>query len=87
MRGLWLHDGINSRFTPGNPDVIEYKEWSIKNKKGTGKLIEMNGKVLPTIGIQGDLLFESVIAQYEEHVGPIADPGPSPKLATKNLEC
>ncbi|MGO8820983.1 MAG: uroporphyrinogen decarboxylase, partial [Desulfomonilaceae bacterium] len=29
-------------------DVIQYKEWSIKNKEGVNKFIEMKGKVLPT---------------------------------------
>ena len=64
-------------------DIIEYKEWSIKNKEGIGKFIEMKGKVLPTIAIQGDLLFESIIPQYEELIDAMADRAPSPELATK----
>ncbi len=68
---------------PEIQDVIEYKEWSIKNKEGIGKFIEMKGKVLPTIAIQGDLLFESIIPQYEELIDAMADRAPSPELATK----
>jgi len=64
-------------------DIIEYKEWSIKNKEGIGKFIEMKGKVLPTIAIQGDLLFESIIPQYEELIDAMADRAPTPELATK----
>lgn len=64
-------------------DVIEYKEWSIKNKEGIGKFIEMKGKVLPTIAIQGDLLFESIIPQYEELIDAMAERAPSPELATR----
>lgn len=64
-------------------DVIQYKEWSIKNKEGIGKFIEMKGRVLPTIAIQGDLLFESIIPQYEELIDAMADRAPSPELATK----
>jgi len=64
-------------------DVIEYKEWSIKNKEGIGKFIEMKGKVLPTIAIQGDLLFESIIPQYEELIDAMADRAPTPEMATK----
>ena len=30
---------------PEIQDVIVYKEWSIKNKEGIGKFIEMKGKV------------------------------------------
>ena len=64
-------------------DVIEYKEWSIKNKEGIGKFIEMKGKVLPTIAIQGDLLFESIIPQYEELIDAMAERAPNPELAQK----
>ncbi len=64
-------------------DVIEYKEWSIKNKEGIGKFIEMKGKVLPTIAIQGDLLFESIIPQYEELIDAMAERAPDPQLATR----
>jgi hypothetical protein len=64
-------------------EIIEYKEWSIKNKEGIGKFIEMKGRVLPTIAIQGDLLFESIIPQYEELIDAMADRAPSPELATK----
>ena len=64
-------------------DNIEYKEWSIKNKEGIGKFLEMQGKVLPTIAIQGDLLFESIIPQYEELIDAMAERAPSPELAEK----
>ncbi len=64
-------------------ELIRYKEWSIKNKEGIGKFIEMKGKVLPTIAIQGDLLFESIIPQYEELIDAMADRAPSPQLADK----
>jgi len=64
-------------------DNIEYKEWSIKNKEGIGKFIEMQGKVLPTIAIQGDLLFESIIPQYEELIDAMAERAPDPALAEK----
>ncbi|MGO8878399.1 MAG: hypothetical protein ACLPVO_13960 [Desulfomonilaceae bacterium] len=64
-------------------DVIQYKEWSIKNKEGVNKFIEMKGKVLPTIAIKGDLLFESIIPQYEELIDAMADRAPNAELAAK----
>ena len=64
-------------------DEIVYKEWSIKNKEGIGKFLEMKGKVLPTIAIQGDLLFESIIPQYEELIDAMAERAPTPELAEK----
>lgn len=64
-------------------DIIEYKEWSIKNKDGIGKFLERKGRVLPTICIEGDLVFESIIPQYEELIDEMAKRAPSPELAQK----
>ncbi len=64
-------------------DMIEYKEWSIKNKDGIGKFLELKGKVLPTICIEGDLVFESIIPQYEELIDEMAKRAPTPEMAEK----
>lgn len=64
-------------------DIIDYKEWSIKNKEGVAKFVEMKGKVLPTIAIQGDLLFQSIIPQYEELIDAMAERAPSEEMAAK----
>ena len=58
-------------------EMIVYKEWSIKRKDGVGKFMELKGKVLPTICIEGDLVFESIIPQYEELIDEMAKRAPS----------
>ncbi len=58
-------------------EMIEYTEWSIKNKDGVGKFLELKGKVLPTICIEQDLVFESIIPQYEELIDEMAKRAPS----------
>ena len=66
---------------PGDvQDMIEYKEWSIKNKDGIGKFLELKGKVLPTICIERDLVFESIIPQYEELIDEMAKRAPSDEM-------
>ena len=63
---------------PGDvQEMIEYTEWSIKNKDGVGKFLELKGKVLPTICIEKDLVFESIIPQYEELIDEMAKRAPS----------
>jgi Zn ribbon nucleic-acid-binding protein len=57
--------------------MIEYKEWSIKNKEGIGKFMEMKGKVLPSICIEGELVFESIIPQYEELIDAMVKRAPA----------
>lgn len=52
--------------------MIEYKEWSIKTKDGIGMFTKLKGKVLPTICIEEDLVFQSVIPQYEELIDELA---------------
>jgi len=61
-------------------EMIEYKEWSIKNKSGIGKFVELGVKVLPTITIENDLVFESIIPQYEELIDELGKRAPSPEM-------
>jgi len=61
-------------------DMIEYTEWSIKNKDGVGKFLELQGKVLPTICIEKDLVFESIIPQYEELIDEMAKRAPNDEM-------
>jgi Zn ribbon nucleic-acid-binding protein len=58
-------------------EMIQYKEWSIKNKDGIGKFLELQVKVLPTICIERDCVFESIIPQYEELIDEMAKRAPS----------
>lgn len=66
-------------------NMIEYSEWSIKNKEGIGKFMELKGKVLPSICIQGDLVFESIIPQYEELIDEMAKRAPNEEMKNKIL--
>jgi hypothetical protein len=63
--------------------LIEYQEWSIKNKTGIGKFMELKGKVLPSIAIEGDIVFPSIIPQYEELIDELVKRAKTPELAQK----
>ncbi len=58
-------------------EMIEYKEFSVKTQEGIGKFMELKGKVLPSICIEGDLVFESIIPQYEELIDAMAERAPN----------
>lgn len=64
-------------------DIIEYKEWSVKTKEGVAKFTAMKGKVLPTICIEGDIVFPSIIPQYEELIDEMAKRATTPELVEK----
>ncbi len=61
-------------------DMIEYKEWSIKNKDGIGKFMELGVKVLPSICIEKDIVFPSIIPQYEELIDEMAKRAPNDNM-------
>jgi hypothetical protein len=63
--------------------MIEYTEWSIKQKAGIGKFLELKGRVLPTICIERDLVFESIIPQYEELIDEMAKRAPTPAMSER----
>lgn len=54
-------------------EMIQYTEWSIKSKEGVAMFTELKGKVLPTICIEKDLVFQSIIPQYEELIDALAE--------------
>jgi len=58
-------------------EMIQYTEWSIKNKDGIGKFLELGVKVLPTICIARDIVFPSIIPQYEELIDEMAKRAPN----------
>jgi len=66
-------------------DVIQYKEWSIKTKEGIGMFTRLKGKVLPTICIEEDLVFQSMIPQYEELIDALAERAGSDELRARIL--
>lgn len=66
-------------------EMIVYKEWSVKNKEGVGKFIELKGRVLPTICIERDLVFESIIPQYEELIDEMAKRAPDEGIRNRIL--
>jgi hypothetical protein len=57
--------------------LIEYREWSIKTPGGLARFNALKGRVLPTICIAGEPVFQSIIPQYEELIDALAARAPS----------
>ncbi len=64
-------------------EMIEYTEWSVKSKEGKGKVLELKGRMIPTIYIQGDLVFQCKIPQYEQFIDAMAARAPQPEMAKR----
>lgn len=54
-------------------EMVEYREWSIKKPEGIQKFLELKGKVIPTICIDGVPRFEGVVPMGEELVEAIRE--------------
>ena len=78
--GVFMNLDVFKSLPKDIQEMIVYKEWSIKNKDGIGKFLELKGKVLPTICIERDLVFQSIIPQYEELIDEMAKRAPTPAM-------
>jgi hypothetical protein len=57
---------VLSTLEPEVKELIDYKEWSIKNAEGIGMFMARKGRVLPTLCIDEALCYESVIPTIDE---------------------
>jgi hypothetical protein len=65
--------------------IIQYREWSIKTKEGIDMFTRLKGKVLPTICIEEDPVFQSIIPQYEELIDALAGHAGTDELRNRIL--
>jgi len=56
---------------PEAKEQIDYKEWSIKNPEGINMFMARKGRVLPTLCINEQLCYESVIPTIDELYGTL----------------
>ena len=63
--------------------IIDYREWSIKTTEGLAKFTALKGRVVPTICIEGEPVFQSKIPLYEELIDAMAARTPDQTLVDK----
>lgn len=54
-------------------DMIDYHEWSLRDREGIAMFRKFNARSLPSIAINGDLRFESLIPTSEELIQAIRE--------------
>lgn len=47
-------------------ELIEIKEWDMRTLEGNKKFLELKAKSLPSIALDGELVFEALIPGQEE---------------------
>ncbi len=51
--------------------MIEVKEWDLRTREGVGKFKELKAKSLPSVALNGELVFEAIIPGQEELIQAI----------------
>jgi chemotaxis protein histidine kinase CheA len=52
-------------------DLVEIREWDMRTLEGNSRFMELRGRALPTIALEGRLAYESIIPGQEELVAEI----------------
>ena len=51
--------------------IIEVQEWDMRTREGVQRFRELKAKSLPSVALDGDLVYESLIPMQEELIDEI----------------
>ncbi len=51
--------------------IIEVREWDMRTREGVQRFRELKAKSLPTVALDGELVYESIIPMQEELIDEI----------------
>jgi len=52
-------------------EIIEVHEWDMRTREGVVRFRELKAKSLPSVALDGDLVYESLIPMQEEMIDEI----------------
>ena len=52
-------------------EIIEVREWDMRTREGVQRFRELKAKSLPSVALDGDLVYESLIPMQEELIDEI----------------
>ena len=52
-------------------DIIEVHEWDMRTREGVQRFRELKAKSLPSVALDGDLVYEALIPMQEELIAEI----------------
>ena len=52
-------------------EIIEVHEWDMRTREGVERFRELKAKSLPTVALDGELVYESIIPMQEELIAEI----------------
>ncbi len=51
--------------------IIDVQEWDMRTREGVERFRELKAKSLPTVALDGELVYESIIPMQEELIAEI----------------
>jgi hypothetical protein len=51
--------------------IIDVREWDMRTREGVQRFKELRAKSLPTVALDGDLVYESLIPMQEDLIAEI----------------
>ena len=51
--------------------IMEVQEWDMRTREGVQRFRELNAKSLPSVALDGELVYESIIPMQEELIAEI----------------
>ena len=52
-------------------EIIEVQEWDMRTREGVERFRELKAKSLPSVALDGELVYESIIPMQEELIAEI----------------
>ncbi|MBW2468443.1 MAG: hypothetical protein JRE88_09355 [Deltaproteobacteria bacterium] len=52
-------------------EIIEVREWDMRTREGVQRFRELKAKSLPSVALDGDLVYEALIPMQEELIDEI----------------
>ena len=52
-------------------EIIEVQEWDMRTREGVERFRQLKAKSLPTVALDGELIYESIIPMQEELIAEI----------------
>jgi hypothetical protein len=52
-------------------EIIEVQEWDMRTREGVERFRELKAKSLPSVALDGELIYESIIPMQEELIAEI----------------
>ena len=56
---------------PDIQEMIEVHEWDMRTREGVNRFRELRARSLPSVALDGDLVYESLIPPQEEMIAEI----------------